>query len=393
MRRIVLTACMLCVFVVSLRAQISDPTHETTTADVPGLTAESSTCRQSTDPSYGLTRENPIKTGGGAMYMASRQVKYLNALRGLAGEGVHFKRNGSGPGPDGTTLDTYSLDIRGDRKTTLYLDGYHWSDPLAPKGFLCGAPMNLAPPGPDPFETTDQLRALAVNLSVAETGPISIDANGSKTHGVIYDHVRLIALAARAAATSGTPLDPKKLPQPVARPHLVVIATPLVCGDATIVPESVRLKDSTGNEPPVIGTATGAKIADLSAGLVGPADAVAIAYAVPELIGGARTTVRYRTSCEGKQEIELPVAISGPRVLSQAPAPASPGQTVPADGAKVVMQIFVAPDGSALNPAFVSGAFEFTAAAVESLKGWKFEPARANTAPVYKPERVMVVVK
>jgi len=127
--------------------------------------------------------------------------------------------------------------------------------------------------------------------------------------------------------------------------------------------------------------------------LVGPADAVAIAYAVPELIGGARTTVRYRTACEGKQEIELPVAITGPRVLSQAPAPPSPGQTVPADGAKVVMQVFVAPDGSALHPAFVSGAFEFTPAAAESLKGWKFEPARANTAPLYKPERVMVVVK
>jgi hypothetical protein len=57
------------------------------------------------------------------------------------------------------------------------------------------------------------------------------------------------------------------------------------------------------------------------------------------------------------------------------------------------MQIFVAADGSPLNPSFVSGAFEFTAAAAESLKTWKFEPARANTAPVYKPERVMVVVK
>jgi hypothetical protein len=391
--RIVLTACALCVFVVSVGAQMGDPTHETTTPDVPGLTAETSKCSLSPDPSYGLTRENPIKTGGGAMYMASRQVKYLNALRGLAGEGLHFKRSGSGPGPGGTMLDIYSLDIRGDRRTTLYLDGYHWSDPLAPKGFLCGAPMNLAPPGPDPFETTDQLHALAVNLSAAETDPISMDANGSKTHGVIYDHVRLIALAARAAATSGTALDSKKLPQPVARPHLVVIATPLVCGDTTIAPESVRLKDSAGNEPPVIGTAAGAKIAELSAGLVGPADAVAIAYAVPDLIAGARTAVRYRSPCEGKQEVELPVVIAGPRILSQAPAPPPPGQPVPAGGASVVMQIFVAPDGSALNPAFVSGAFEFTAAATESLKGWKFEPARANTGPLYKPERVMVVVK
>jgi hypothetical protein len=57
------------------------------------------------------------------------------------------------------------------------------------------------------------------------------------------------------------------------------------------------------------------------------------------------------------------------------------------------MQIFVAPDGSALNPAFVSGDYEFTAAAAESLKGWKFEPTRANTAPIYKAEQVMVLIK
>jgi hypothetical protein len=391
--RIVLAASAVCLFVVSLGAQLGDPTHETATPDVPGLTAETSKCPLSPDPSYGLTRENAIKTGGGDRYMASRQVKFLNALRGPAGEGVHFKRNGSGPGPDGTILDNYTLDIKGDRKTTLYMDGYHWSDPVAPNGLLCGAPMNLAPPGPDPFETTGQLNALAVALGATETAPISIDADGSKAHGVIYDHVRLIALAARAAAASGVPLDPKQLPQPIAQPHLIVIATPLVCAGETIAPESVRLTDSAGNDPPVIGTATGAKIADLSPGLVGPADAVAIAYAVPELIAGARTTVRYRTPCGGKQDVELPVAFAGPRVLSQAPAPPPPGQTVPPDGAKVVMQIFVAADGSPLNPSFVSGAFEFTAAAAESLKNWKFEPARANTAPVYRPERVMVVVK
>ena len=391
--RIVLTAIVLSVCAVTLAAQLGDPTHETTTADVPGLTADTSRCSSSMDQTYGFSKENPIKTGGGDVYMASRQVKFLTALRGPAGEGVHFKRTGTMEGPDGTLLDAYSLDIKGGAKTTIFLDGYHWSDPIAPKGFLCGASTNLAPPGPDPFETTRQLNAIAVKLGAAEVDPISIDTNGSKVHGVIYDHMRLIAVASRAAAASGTPLDPNRLPQPVATPHLVVIASPVVCGGETIAPESVRVTDSRGNQPRVIGTASGAKIADLSPGLMGPADAVAIAYGVPALIPGARTLVHYAKPCDGKQDVEFPVEIASPRVVAQAPAPPPPGKAVPPDGAKIVMQIFVGADGSATNPVFVSGAYEFAAAAAESLKGWKFEPTRANTAPIYKAEQVMVVIK
>jgi hypothetical protein len=46
-----------------------------------------------------------------------------------------------------------------------------------------------------------------------------------------------------------------------------------------------------------------------------------------------------------------------------------------------------------MNPVCVGGAYGFTAAAAESLKGWKFEPSRVNAAPVYKAEQVQVVVK
>jgi hypothetical protein len=73
-----LTASAVCLCVVTLSAQFRDPTHETTTPDVPGLTAETSKCSLSTDPTYGLTVENPIKTGGGDMYLAAREVRFLN---------------------------------------------------------------------------------------------------------------------------------------------------------------------------------------------------------------------------------------------------------------------------------------------------------------------------
>ena len=103
--------------------------------------------------------------------------------------------------------------------------------------------------------------------------------------------------------------------------------------------------------------------------------------------------MHYAKACDAAQDAQLPVTITAPRILSSAPAPPPPGVTVPPEGARVVMQLFVASDGRAVNPVFVSGAYEFAAAAADSLKGWKFEPTRANSAPVYKAEQVQVVIK
>jgi hypothetical protein len=374
-------------------AQLSDPTHETTTAPVPGMTPSTSLCRISTDETYGLTPANPVKTGGGDMYMASRQVKFMSALRGPAGEGTHFKRGGSNKGPDGTILDIYSMEILGGKKVTIYIDGYHWVEPIAPAGFLCGVAMNLAPPGPDSFETMKQQRGIAIQLGEAEVEPISLDPDGSKKHGIAYDYMRLIGVAARAAKAAGKTLDVNALPREVVQARMVVIATPLACGAETIAPETITVADARGSSPPSTGKAGGDQIAGLVPGLPPMPGAVAVVYSVPNLIAGARTTIHYTKPCEGVQDVTLPVNITQPRVLREAPAPPPAGKAPPADGGRVVMQLFVAADGSALFPAFVSGAFEFTDAAIESLKGWRFEPSRVNGAQLYQPEKVMVVVK
>ena len=374
-------------------AQLNDPTHETKTAPVPGMTPAASLCRISTDETYGLTPANPVKTGGGDMYMAARQVKFLSALRGPAGEGTHFKRGGSSKGPEGTILDLYSMEILGGKKVTLYVDGYHWVEPIAPAGFLCGVAMNLPPPGPNAFETTRQQRSIAIQLGEADIEPISLDPDGSKKHGIVYDYVRLIGLAARAAKAAGKPLDPNSLPPEVMQVRMLVIAPPLACGAETIAAETVTVTDARGSAPTSAGKASGDTLATLAPGLPPVPGAVAVAYSVPNLIAGARTTIHYTRPCEGVQDVTLPVNITQPRVLREAPAPPPPGKTPPAEGGRVVMQLFVAADGTALFPAFVSGAFEFTDAAIESLKGWRFEPSRINGAQLYQPEKVMVVVK
>ena len=374
-------------------AQLQDPTHETTTAPVPGMTPATSLCKISTDEAYGLTTANPVKTGGGDLYMAARQVRFLSALRGPAGEGTHFKRGGSVKAPDGTILDSYAMEILGGKKTTLYIDGYHWADPIAPAGFLCGIAMNLAPPGPDAFETMRQQHGIAIGLGAAEIEPISLDPDGSKKHGVAFDHMRLIGLAARTAAAASKPLAANSLPRDVIQARMVVIAVPLACGAETIAPETIALVDGRGGTPPSPGKAAGDGIAALAPGLPSMPGAVAVVYAVPNFIAGARTSIHYAKPCDGVQDVTLPVSFTQPRVLRDAPASAPAGKAPPDGGARVVLQLFVAADGTAIFPAYVSGPFEFTDAAIESLKNWRFEPSRLNGARLYQAEKVMVIVK
>jgi hypothetical protein len=284
------------------------------------------------------------------------------------------------------------MEILGGKKTTLYVDGYRWTEPVAPVGFLCGVAMNLPPPGPNSFETTRQQHTIAVGLGAAEVEPISLDPDGSKKHGIVFDRIRLIALAARAAAASGKPLDPTSLPGAVTQVRMVIVATPLACGGESIPPETIALTDAKGGAPASPSKALGDAIATLSPGLSPMPGAIGVVYSAPNLIPGARTAIHYAKPCEGVQDVTLPVNITQPRVLREAPAPVPPGKTPPADG-RVVMQVFVAADGTALFPAFVSGAYEFADAAMASLKEWRFEPSRINGAQLYQPERVMVVVK
>jgi TonB-like protein len=135
------------------RGATGDPTHDTTSATVSGLTAATSACAISDDATYGMTPENPVKTGGDARIGPTREVSYLNVLRGPAGQGIRFRRLGSVRSPDNQTiLDIYELTYDGlAPPLRLYLDEYHFDAPKAPKGLVCAAPITLtdpAAPGP-----------------------------------------------------------------------------------------------------------------------------------------------------------------------------------------------------------------------------------------------------
>jgi hypothetical protein len=95
----------------------------------------------SDDPTYGYTRENPIRVGGpeGFSGPASENL-YLRHLRDWKLRPLSFRRIGSvSAGEDGHILDRYEL-TDGDGKTfVIYIDMYHEDihpfEAKAPKGF------------------------------------------------------------------------------------------------------------------------------------------------------------------------------------------------------------------------------------------------------------------
>jgi hypothetical protein len=197
-------------------------------------------CQTAGDPEYGLAANKAI--GGGPMFMAARQRRYLNALRGPQGQTVTIGNEVSSlplPGdPEHAIIDSYHVSYEVDGKPvekTIYMDAYHYDAPKAPAGFTCGTPLASVAgiPPADPFKATAAVVALAIEHgSKAGVTPIKLDP--SSPRGYLFDRYGLIALQARAAANSGTPFDPAKPPKEIEAIGSAVIAYPMSCGDLTI---------------------------------------------------------------------------------------------------------------------------------------------------------------
>ena len=177
-----------------------------------------SQCVVADDPGYGYTPEQAVQIGGGAMFVASRERRYLDSLRGPGGEPVRYKRMGTTMlEPNAASvIDVYEVSYDGaERPLTVYLDAYHFDDLLrAPKGLICGIPITLNAPGPDLFQSSRFLLMLAVEQGASrDFPPIPLDSvsNDTRTRrGVVLDHFRMMAAVTRAAAAAGKPivLDP-----------------------------------------------------------------------------------------------------------------------------------------------------------------------------------------
>jgi hypothetical protein len=350
-------------------------------------------CAVAEDAAYAYTMEQPVQVGGSPAYGAARQRRYLDALRGPQGERIQYKRRGSVQGPDGTFLDAYDVTYEGlEGPVTLYLDWYHYNPQKAPRGFICGQPIGLGDPPVNPFQEMSDRNTLAVAQGTARAfDPIPLDADGSSTHGVVYDRFRVVARAARAAAAAGAPLDPARLPREL--PQMVIVAYPLPCGERAIRPAAIDIVASNGAVMPKGGQAQagGDDIGRLVPGLEAPAGSLAMT--APLMVPRHNDTIRitYAEACgTASDQVNLRVTASAARGVEM-PQPVLP-EGAPA-GEPVLLQVLVDLDGRMYNPTYVGGPASLAAAAIAGVATWQSEPARVNGAPIPTGTHVQIRFK
>jgi hypothetical protein len=105
-------------------------------------------CQIATDPTYGLSPENPIRLGSVNLYDGiTRMEAYLNTLRGPNFEEISYTRLDPMYNQGDQIVDPYEISYVGlSKPLTLYFDLYTYEPPMAPVGFTCEAAFPLQQP-------------------------------------------------------------------------------------------------------------------------------------------------------------------------------------------------------------------------------------------------------
>jgi hypothetical protein len=352
-------------------------------------------CVVATDPGYGFEPAKAIAIGGGPLYAAARESRYLKSLRGPEGETVAFERRGSMPLPGSlesgqtTILDVY--DVRyGDRAVTMYLNVYAFDLPQAPVGFTCAQSLSaaLGPPPLDFLAAAPQVQALALEQGpTLELPLVPLDGGlAGFPYGAVFDYYRMLALRARDAASRN--IGHLGLPPPGMGGAIMVIAAyPLPCeGGDPIEPTSVDILANgktpvqRGPEilrgPALANMLPGAELPDNSAGFV-------FALGMPHLRPGDQVRITYESSpCPSAppREIVLPVVFAAPQLVTNPLPKFPPGITEP--DPTVFLQVVVDTDGQYQMPLVLAGPERLRLPAMDAIRTWRSSPARVNGVPV-----------
>jgi hypothetical protein len=238
---------------------------------------------------------------------------------------------------------------------------------------------------PPPREVQDALFArLAIDLArERDPQPISLDADGSGRHGVIYDRFTLAHATARAAQLKGAALDPAAPPASLLFGTPIVVALPLSCESRTVQPTDVSMIHD-GRRVQKSAPATGQAIAALVPGLAAPAGAMAVKFHDEVLYPGATVEVTYNgLVCPGtSNRLSFALTMTDAKAVTAPVVELSAGQTRPPGAVTVSLGGVVDLDGRVryANPPEAGSAF-VTAAHAAAIK-MRLEPARVNRTPV-----------
>jgi len=339
-------------------------------------------CAASDDATYGFTMGNAVQVGGGAMYAAARERRYLDALRGPAGQAIRYKRLGSTlESPNGQTIfDKYEVTYDGlDKPVFLFLDAYHYWEQRAPKGFICAQSPQLQPIL-DNLLASESLRSAAAEQSPKQVAPIPLDGDGTTTHGVVFDLFRMIARTPRTPP----PADGKPVRTAPADASSLVVAYPLSCDGKRVNPVAI---DFVPVQPgpamaPTSDLMKEAAIAALLPDATVPAGSLAARFPLTQMSSAFRARITYaEPACpQGTTQVALSFNHTAPRLVD-APEPSLPEGANPADKA-LLLQVLIDLDGRMQAVTYVGGPVGLRQAAIDAVKTWRAEPSRINGAPV-----------
>ncbi len=224
-----------------------------------------------------------------------------------------------------------------------------------------------------------------------EFPPIPLGADGSTTHGVVYDHFRLLSRAAYAAAAAGAKLDPENPPREVGQHGLIILAYALTCDGRTVRPTTIDVVAPNGAAMPRSAQhQLGAdELARALPGVQLPGDtlAVTVGLRAPRANDTIRITYSEAACGSTSNAVNLPLKGSAARAVEMPMPPLPSGASA---NARVLLQALVDLDGAVQRPAYVGGPAELLQAAIEAAGRWRFEPARINGAPL--PSAVLLQV-
>ena len=355
----------------------------------PPLSSPEPLCSVSTDPTYGLSVERAVPVGGGAMYAAAREHRYLDALRGPKGDVVRYTRNGSTmpPGID-DPVDVYTVTYDGlETPLILYLDAYHFSEAKAPKGLVCAKPMSLGLPPPDQFLGAEQLDALAAEIASApgfRAGPV--DLEGDPPIGWLLDAFRVKSRRSRVLPAAPVAAAPKQTPSV----RTTVVAFPQTCGSRVVAPSAIALLGPDGQVVDALATESG--LAAVRARFPGqeiPAGSMAATFEADALQLKFQVRVTFADAACTTTPTRDSALEYLPAQLIESPMPARPADDT-SGVAWVAVQAVIDHQGAFQQVRALGGPPALARVAETAVRAWKARPQRAGPAPIAAPVMLQI---